>query len=810
MPWCLSPLAVKKFKEGIRNKEIDPAKLATMTSLERRAFMEKYVGKENVQQVNTLFESKLLLKNQVIGIKTWIKKVSGISKQTKMDLLSRIERMDERILDPKENEQFLQDLASARLKIGVTQEEAKNILDLSKKASELKSKANEEGVFSTETDRFDYGANQVALENYVNDLKLKAKPGNIIKESPGIFKSLVASIDNSFFGRQGIKVLYNKPSVWMRNFLKSWVDIGKELKGKDAMNTIKADIYSRPNALNGKYKAGGYQLDVLSEEAFPSSLPGKIPVFGRLFKASESAYNGAALRMRADLADSFIGLAEKQGLNMLNKVEAEGLGHFIGSMTGRGSLEMTAKQQRDINVLLFSIKFMKSNIDTLTAHQFDAKATPFVKTQARKALIKIIGTVAVALSMANLIDPDAVDEDPRSTNFGKIKIFGHWVDITGGMASLVTLASRIIPTIHNGKWGLWKKSSTGNWTNLVAGQYGQEDAYDLVINGLFSNKLSPVAGVLRDALRGEMFGGEPFNFKNAVFNLITPLSIQNYQDMKDDPDSSFILGSIILEGLGFSTSTYRYKANWETSTTKEMKQFKEKVGDDKFKQANDDFNRAYSNWYSIATKSDEFKGLSEDGKSSLITKAKTQIKEKIFDEYDFKYKEEKTPEVKEENKNIKDVLKKTISIFKIKEAHAAENPEWDSVVQAFKGKSTKKIPEPPTKIMDLFAKYFSGDEVRTAIVAFTESGYDPTSINRNKNGTRDYGLMQINEKTFWETKAKSPRFFKARNINTLQDLLDPEKNVATAYAVARYEERSGKKAWSWWNGWQDQKFDFRN
>ncbi len=656
MAWCLSKLAVDKFKEGLRNKEIDPAKLATMTSLERRAFMEKYVGKENAQQTNALFESKLLLKNQITGVKTWLKRVTGLSPQTKMDILSKIERMD-KVLDPKEGEQFLQDLASSRLRIGVTQEEAKNISDLSKKAVEMRDKANKDGVFPTESDRYAYGANQVALEKYVNDLKLQAKTRNIIKESPGIFKSLVASLDNSFFGRQGIKVLYNKPSVWARNFIKSWGDMGKELKGKDAMDLIKADIYSRPNALNGKYKAGGYQLDVLSEEAFPSSLPGKIPVFGRLFKASESAYNGAALRMRADLADSYISLAEKQGLNMLNKEQAEGLGHMIGSMTGRGSLEMTAKQQRDINVLLFSIKFMKSNIDTLTAHQFDAKSTPFVKQQSRKVLLRIIATVASILGIAKFINPDSVDEDPRSTNFGKIKLFGHWVDITGGMASLVTLASRIIPTIHNGKWGLWKKSSTGNWSNLIAGQYGQEDAYDLVINGLFSNKLSPIAGILRDALRGEMFGGETFNFKNAVSNLITPLSIQNYQDMKDDPDSSFIFGSVLLEGLGFSTSTYRYKANWEKSTSKEMKQFKEKVGDDKFKQANDDFNRAYSNWYSIAVKGEAFKGLSEDGKSSLITKAKEQIKLQVFEEYEFEYeKADLTEEEETEKEKIKEML----------------------------------------------------------------------------------------------------------------------------------------------------------
>ena len=90
-----------------------------------------------------------------------------------------------------------------------------------------------------------------------------------------------------------------------------------------------------------------------------------------------------------------------------------------------------------------------------------------------------------------------------------------------------------------------------------------------------------------------------------------------------------------------------------------MLQFKKEMGDDKFKQANDDYNRAYSNWYSIATQSPEFKKLSDEGKSSLITKAKAQIKEEIFKEYGFKYKTpKKTPEKKQEEKTVKELQPK--------------------------------------------------------------------------------------------------------------------------------------------------------
>ena len=638
--------------------------------------MAKYIGKENAVQANSLFESKLLLKRQQQGFQTWARRVAGISPQVKQDLLSKIERMD-RVLTS--DDPFLRDLASTRLRIDVSQVEAKIINDLSQKIQDTKSKASEDFKFPTKQDRLNYGFAKVNLENYVNELKLKSrgisfreeplkKVASILGEVPGALKSAVASLDNSFWGRQGIKTLADvrTSKIWFKNFLKSWKDIGRQIfakgniwkSGDDAvLDSIKADIYSRENALNGKYKAGGYQLDVLSEEAYPSSIPEKIPLFGRLFKASEVAYNGGALRLRADMADRLIAVADKSGVNTLNPDEARGIGHLVGSLTGRGSLGKAEVLAKEINVLFFSIKFLKSNIDTLTAHQFDSKATPFVKKEARKALLSIIGTMGATLALAKLIDPDSVDEDPRSTNFGRIKIFGHWVDITGGMASLVTLVSRILPTQHNGEWGIWKKSTTGNWTNMIAGEYGAQTAWDNLMDTLISNKLSPVAGLARDAMRGEMFGGEKFNLKDATANLITPLSIQNFNQLKQDPNSSFILGSVILEGIGFSTSTYTYKSDWEKSTSKEMKQFKSEVGDDRFKQANNDYNRAYANWYSIATQSPEFKRLSDEAKSDLITKAKAQIKEDIFDEYSFKYqKETKSEEEKEEESRAKELL----------------------------------------------------------------------------------------------------------------------------------------------------------
>lgn len=571
MAWCLIKQYADAFRKALKNGEVDPVKLSTMSSLERRNYLAKYVGEENAVQTNALFESKLLLKNQKAGMIAWAKRVSGIKPMVKQDLISRIERM-EKVLDPDEIDQFLNDLVNTRLKIEVTQEEAKQIADFSKEMVEARDKADANGVFPSEEDRLSYGAKAVALKKYVDDLKIKSrqltwsedkqiKALEVIKRDiPSLAKSMKSSLDNSFWGRQGIPVLLNPKTskLWVKNFMKSWNDVAGELKGVDMMDIIKADIYSRPNSINGKYRAGGYGLDIMTEEAFPSSAPEKIPVLKRLFKASQSAYNGGALRLRADLADRYIALAEKNGINTLDPEQAKGIGQLVSSLTGRGSLGRLEPASEQINVMFFSAKFLKSKFDIVTAHQFDSKATAFSKKEAAKNLFNITMTVAAVMTLASMLSPDDVEKDPRATNFGRIRIFGKWTDITGGLAAIVTLAMRMIPTPppkghEEDGWGWWFKSASGNWSKLGAEE--QRNAWDGVLIPFFEGKLSPAFNVMSQLFKGDFYG-EPLTPSKAVKELFTPLPLDNALTLLRDPDASFVLGSILLDALGFSTSVY--------------------------------------------------------------------------------------------------------------------------------------------------------------------------------------------------------------------------------------------------------------
>jgi len=547
MAICLPKIEAEKFLKALRSGKIIPEKLIEMSSEERRNFFKDIVGEADAKDVNALLESKLLLKDQKRGMVTWAKQLTGIKEPVRLDLISKIERLD-KVLDAKDRQAFLEDLASKRLGGDVSFEEAKQIVDATREISSLKDKIPADSPIASK-ERLDYGLKFTLFQEYVNELKGKGKfmsfkewlksPSAIVKSLTGTTKSILSSLDNSFFGRQGIKTLYTHPSAWVNAFIKSWGDIGKELRGIDAMTPLKADAYSRPNALNGNYGHMKLDIGIASEEAFPSSLPEKIPLLGRLFKASESAFNGAALRMRVDLADKLISIAEKQGIDFTDKAQAESVGNLINSLTGRGKVSFTPKQSDFINSTFFSIKFLKSNFDTLTAHRLgfgieEGPARSFVRKQAAMNLAKIIGVTAAILYTAEKIQPGSTKKNPGFITVGNTRF-----DITGGLASIAMTAYKMLTKVED--------------QMNHKPKYGQQTALD-VFEGFFEGKLSPVAGVIRDFWKGQTFQGTTPTISNEAQNLVTPLPIQTFQDLQN-PNSAPVLGSMILDGLGIGTYT---------------------------------------------------------------------------------------------------------------------------------------------------------------------------------------------------------------------------------------------------------------
>lgn len=604
MAFCLPKFNAQKFIDALKSGKIDPEKLITMSSDERRAFLEPIVGEDNVREVNAQLESKLLLKDQKTGLVSWAKKISGITEATRTDILSKINRMTN-VLDASNENAFLADLAAKRLGTDVSYDEAQSIVkgsqtlaeakssyDPSKISSDIKNNPDKEYPGWTSDDAaYDYGVKYTEFQKYIATLKsptagdiLEANLKNPVKgliTVSNIVKGLNATLDNSFFGRQGLRTLFTDPEVWGDAFVKSFgtaKDALLKTEGDiDPVDAVKAGIVPRENAMNGNYsrmRIAGIANAIDGEEALPSRIPEKVPVLGRVYAASKDAFDASALRMRADLADKIIKSYTAGGVDFSDPDQAKQAGAMINSMTGRGDIGRLQVIGNEINAVAFSIKFLKSNFDTLfqglkavPEMAFDkitgTERTPVEIMNRQRAatnLAKVVLGMSALLATANALSPGSAELDPRSSNFGKIKVGTHTIDISGGLGSIITLAARITPTKHGdtgGEFGhgisFWTKSAAGKYTDLTAGKYGQQNGWD-VINDFWTGKLSPALGVVHDLLTGQTYQNTKPTFGNEAQNLLAPIPLQTFEQLKE-PDNATALGAMIASELGFSVST---------------------------------------------------------------------------------------------------------------------------------------------------------------------------------------------------------------------------------------------------------------
>lgn len=553
---CIPKFAVDAFKEKLIKGEVSPEKLTDMSSAERRDSFGELFGKDIAKEVNAQFESKLLLKNQQQGIINWAKKITGMKPDVLNDIVQKANNMTE-ALNPKDLNNFLNDIVEKRLGVGVTMEEAGKISSLAKVVAEKKTGMSSDFTFPTDEARMDYGRARVAFSDYVADLKnessrfkvsdLKTNPvGSIfkgVKAVGGLAKSLKASLDLSMIGRQGLKMAFTNPDIWFKNSLKTISDAVDTFGGKEVMKEVRADVLSRPNELNGLYRKEKVALGT-TEEAYPSSLPEKIPFLGKAFKASEDAFTAFQYRNRADVFDRYVEIADKTGGDI------KGLGLVANSLTGRGYLGKAEGIANFTNNLLFSPRFVKSNLDILTGQLTDYRAMGALSRRvAAMNTLKVVVGIAGILSIAKAVNPDSVDTGrgfETSSDLGKIRLGNTTYDVSGGAGSLATLAMRLIEQKS-------KSSTSKKITALDSGKFGGPTTGSTLLD-FFSNKLSPAAGSIRDMRQGHDFNGNKTTLLNVLNNLLTPLPVTNFLQMKGSKSTPDMIVTMMADALGVGTN----------------------------------------------------------------------------------------------------------------------------------------------------------------------------------------------------------------------------------------------------------------
>jgi hypothetical protein len=529
MSFCLPRVQAKKFIDALKKGEIDPAKLADMTSLERRAFFEDIVGKENGRDVNALFESKLLLKNQQQGMITWAKTVTGIKESVRRDLISTIEK-NKRVLDPEDLNSFLEDLASKKLGVEVTAEEAKQIADLHTKVTEAPANSRQ------------YGHAVLDLHDYIESLKGVNK--NIIANVANLPKTVLSTLDFSAPFRQGWGMM-SRPQ-WYTSFAKMF----KYAASEGAYRDLQADIIAHP--LYPAAKRSGLRIssiaDKLSqrEEQYMSTLVNKIPGI----RASERAYVGFLNKLRFDTFVSLMKSAELRGEDIAPGSQAtKDIASVVNDFTGSGNIGTGDKYANivpTLNASFFSPRKISATVNMLNPIRYvDPRVSP---TARRAAIRQLVGSVAITTAILGLLKLAGakVETDPTSADFGKAVLGKTHFDFTGGNGTYAVLLSRLAT-------GKSKSTTSGKITDLGNPKFGQSSRGD-VATQFARNKLSPIASFMADWLYGKNSIGQPFNIPQAALNRAIPLIIQDvYQTQQTDPSQTFAATAADLFGVGVQT-----------------------------------------------------------------------------------------------------------------------------------------------------------------------------------------------------------------------------------------------------------------
>lgn len=541
--YCLPLKFVSAFKNALKNRDLDPTVLRNLSSSERREAFSKVLGVDNAKDVNALFEQKMLLKDQQKAMISWAKQVTGISDVARKDIVDQIQSLD-KILQPETEQAFLEDLTAKKLGAAVTSQEAQEVFDLSKKASELKTILQENS--GDRSSQIAYGNALLDLSDRVDELKSSKFDSKSLSDWKDLGVN-VANAPKTFLSSIDMSAPFNQGwgMVSTGRFWQGFAQMFRYFSSEKAYRDLRAYIVSHPDFdLAKQAKLGITEVgDKLTkrEDAFQSSLIDRwsqaaadwakektgFPV-PNPFRASARAYTGFLNYLRFNRFVDLINSARLAGEDVSYGSEAaHQIAKVVNDFTGRGAIgkgDSKANLAPYLNTVFFAPRKLSATMNMFSPQEYLLKSP----TARKAALRQLIGSLAFTGSVLGLakVAGANINFDPRSTDFLKFEFGDEKFDVTGGNA----IYSRLIARLITGQ----VTNSIDKVTTLGEG-YKATTRADLIIRFL-RNKLAPDAAILADALYGSNYLGQPFDMKQEMSNIMVPMTIGSFIDLAKHGD----------------------------------------------------------------------------------------------------------------------------------------------------------------------------------------------------------------------------------------------------------------------------------
>lgn len=335
-------------------------------------------------------------------------------------------------------------------------------------------------------------------------------------------RAVLASFDLSAAGRQGIIFSVSHPVASMKAFGRS-VRAAASLKYADDIERItkttkfgkladRFGVHSSPTGFAAKLSS--------KEEIYMSRIAEQIPGVAASERAFTTFLNQQRREVFALQAQKWI----KRGITPKNNSKAfQDYAKFVNHATGRGSLEtLRPGALTALNATFFSPRFQVSRVQVV-GDLVSPKTTLLARKVIARDLAEFYVTGMGIMAMAKMAGAE-VETDPRSSDFGKIKVGDTRYNYWGAFQPMASLAGRIYS-------GEIKSTGTGKIKKKERISLG----IDNTVIQFLRTKLSPAAGRAFDVMIGETFLGEPVEptakfLGKTAFESLVPLFIQDTVD----------------------------------------------------------------------------------------------------------------------------------------------------------------------------------------------------------------------------------------------------------------------------------------
>lgn len=362
-------------------------------------------------------------------------------------------------------------------------------------------------------------------------------------------QSLKSAFDVSAVRRQGGWMVLTHPVRSLRRvpdmFRAAWSDA-------EAFR-LNEEIANRPNA--PRYALAKLEFTdpggtlTEREEMFRSDFAEKIPGIS----ASNRAYATFLNLVRADAFDAMTDAFLADG-GAGTQVEETAIANYINVATGRGATGSMKAAADAMNGLFWSPRYVISRFQLIFGQPFYHGTARTQKMIAKEYARYLMGLIVV-YTLGKMAGGD-LEDDSRSSDFGKIRFGNTRLDPLSGLAQTVTFISRVASG---------KTTRASGEVVPIRGRdipYGGDNTADVIARFL-RTKLAPAPGMFVDVAAGENVVGEPTTAWGMAKGAVIPLSMSDIYDtmVEQGIPAGTVLSILGIFGEGVQTYQPKEKHN---------------------------------------------------------------------------------------------------------------------------------------------------------------------------------------------------------------------------------------------------------